>query len=187
MMYAVALMVGGKAGREVAGLQARYAGSMRYAIAPHVTLKYPFTLKADIGAVEASLEEVARHRKPFWVVFDGVRYFEGTNNVAYVAVRDRAPIFDLHMAVTQALQGLVEGDATYDSENFVPHMTIGVEIPGSFLPTLKDELASFEAQGRVRMTSFTLFAAEPDPKFETWHAARVFRFGSEEHRLASNE
>jgi len=176
-MYAVALMVGGKAKAEVAALQARYARFMRYTIAPHVTVQYPFTLMTDTGVVEARLAEVARRTKPFWVVFDGVRYWEGANNVAYVAVRDRAPVFDLHVTVKQALEGLAKGDATYDLANFTPHMTIGERIPDSALAEVKKDLCACEAKYRVRMASFTLFAAEPDPRWETWKAARVFRFG----------
>ncbi len=176
-MFAVALMVTGKAGAEIAALQARYAGFMKYSIAPHVTVKYPFMLKADITAAEARLEEVARQTRPFWIVLDGVSYWEGANNVAYVAVRDRAPVFSLHVALTQALQGLAAGDATYDSANFTPHATIGVQIPDTFLPTLKQEVSAFQPKHRLKMSSFSLFASEPGPKGETWSAARVFRFG----------
>lgn len=175
-MYAVALTMTGKARTELAALRDRFGTSMNYSIEPHVTVKSPFTLTVDINVVEARLEEVARQTKPFWVVFDGVRYWEGANNVAYVAVRDRTPVFNLHVAIAQALRALAEGDTTYDLANFTPHMTIGERIPDSALPAVKAELATFRPRYRLKMSSFTLFAAEPNLTQETWKSARVFRF-----------
>lgn len=174
-MYTVALTIKGKAKTGLTALHDRFGASMNYSIEPHVTVRFPFTLKTDIGTAEARLEEVAQQTRPFWLVLDGVRYWEGPNNVAYMAVRDRLPVFNLHVAITQALQGLIAGDTTYDLANFAPHLTISEHIPADALPALKKDLAAYEPKYRVRMTSFTLFAAEPNPKWEEWKVARVFR------------
>ena len=176
MMYAVVLTVAGKAKTGLAELRTRFGAHMKYTIEPHVTIKYPFTLRADIGIILNKLNEVAGHAKPFVMVLDGMRYWEGPNNVAYVAVKNRKAVFDLHSAVTLALQGLTAGDTTYDFQNFTPHLTISEHIPNDILPGVKRELSEHEPKYRVKTTSFALFEAEPSDEWETWKPAGVFRF-----------
>jgi 2'-5' RNA ligase len=176
MMYAIALTMNGKAKSELTELRARFGTNINYSIEPHVTLSYPFTLKTDINVIENKLSEVAGQTKPFALILDGIRYWEGRNNVAYVAVQNQLSVFNLHVAVTRALQGLITGDTTYNLQNFTAHLTINEQIPGEALPNLKKELSRHEPTYRVKMTSLTLFEAEPNEKRETWKPTRIFRF-----------
>lgn len=176
LMYAIVLTMTGRVKTELTELRARYATYMKYSIEPHVSIRYPFTLRVDISTIHVKLVEIARQTKPFTLVLNGIRYWEGQNNVAYVAIKNRPPVFNLHVALTHALQGLITGDTTYDLENFIPHLTICEGIPSEILPTLKEELSKYDPNYKVRMTSFVLFQAESNEKSETWKRTRVFRF-----------
>jgi 2'-5' RNA ligase len=94
-------------------------------------------IKVDINIIRAELEDIAARTRPFTLILDGIRYWEGSNNVAYVAVKNKVPVFNLHVAVTHSLHGLVAGNDIYDLENFMPHLTISENIPGDTLSTIK--------------------------------------------------
>ncbi len=147
---------------------------MKYSIEPHVTVKYPFTLKTDINTILTKLGKVAVQTKPFTLILDGICYWEGSNNVAYVAVQNKLPVFNLHVAINSALKGLTIGDTSYDLQNFIPHLTISEHIPDDVLPSIKQELINYEPKYRVRMTSFTFFETKPNENLEIWVPNRVF-------------
>ncbi len=179
-MYAVALTMNGKAKTELSELRARFYKYMKYDIEPHVTIMYPFTPVGNISDIHTKLSEIVEHAKPFLLVLNSVRYWEGLNNVAYVAVQNRLPVFNLHVAIIHTLQGLTTGDTTYNLQNFAAHLTITEHIPTEDLPNLKKELSVLEPKYRVRITSFTLFENEPSKKGKTWKPNQIFRFGSSE-------
>ena len=176
LMYAIALTMKGKAKTGLSELRARFGTDMNYSIEPHVTLTYPFTPKADISIIQNKLSEVAAQTKPFTLELNGIRYWEGRNNVAYAAVQNQLPVYNLHAAIVAALQGLISGNTTFDLEHFTAHSTINEHIPGEALAALKQELSAYQPQYRVNITSFTLFAAEPKEKGEIWKPVRIFRF-----------
>ena len=176
LKYAIALTMKGKAKTGLTELRTRFGTDMKYSIEPHVTLTYPFTPKVDISVIENKLSEAAAQTKPFTLELNGIRYWEGRNNVAYVAVQNQLPVYNLHAAIVAALQGLIEGDTTFDLQHFTAHSTINEDIPGNALSAVKQELSAHQPQYRVRITSFTLFGAESNEKLELWKPVRVFRF-----------
>lgn len=176
MKYAVVLTTMGRAKTELTRLRTRYGVYMKYSIEPHITVKFPFTLKTDINTFLTELGKMAVQTKPFTLILDGICYWEGSNNVAYVSVQNRLPVFNLHVAINSALKGLTMGDTTYDLQNFIPHLTISEHIPDDALPGIKRELIHYEPKYRVRMTSFTLFETKPNEKLEIWVHNRVFKF-----------
>lgn len=180
MMYAIALTMKGKAKTGLTELRARFGTSMNYSIEPHVTVKMPFTLKTDISVIERKLREVAAKTMPFTLMLNGIRYWEGRNNVAYVAVQNQLPVYNLHAAIVNALHGLIEGDTTFNLQNFTAHSTINEGIPAEALAALKQELSAYQPQYRVRITSFTLFGAEPNEKLKKWEPVGIFRFPKSE-------
>lgn len=174
--YAVVLTTHGKAKKELSRWREKYAGYMKYTIAPHVTVKFPFTLKADISIIQARLNKIAERTKSFTLILDGVRYWEGQNNVAYVAVKNPRPVYDIHTAIIHDLEGLTAGNNTYDRENFVPHVTLGEYIPADSLPMIKEELSGFHFSYRIKVTSFTMFGSEPNNDWDIWRPVNVFKF-----------
>ena len=60
-------------------------------------------------------------------MLNGIEYFEGTNNVAYVAVENKWPVIGLHTDIVYSLKGLIEESdkEAYKLERFTPHVTIG--------------------------------------------------------------
>jgi 2'-5' RNA ligase len=119
------------------------------------------------------LEAVAKRTKPFTLVLNGVKYFEGANNVAYVAVKDRRPVIDLHVDIFHSLEGLVkeEYDGRYALEHFTPHVTIGEHIPDDVFPAVKEEFSDYKLYYGSEITSFSLFSGEMDGM---WGPVRVF-------------
>ncbi len=166
----------GKAKTELSRWRERYAGCMKYTIEPHITIKFPFTLRADIGIIQARLNDIAGRTKSFMLILDGVRYWEGQNNVAYVAVKNPLPVYNIHTAVIHGLEEFTAGYNTYDLGNFVPHLTLGEHIPDELLPKIKTELAGFQIKYRIRVTSFTMFSSVMRKEWETWQPANVFNF-----------
>ena len=96
--------------------------------------------------------------------------------MAYVAVRNQLPVYNLHATIIHALEGLISGDNTFILQNFTAHLTINEHAPGETLAALKKELSTCKPEYRVRITSFTLFAAEANEKPEIWKPVRIFRF-----------
>ena len=174
-MYAVVLTLRGKAKTELANLRDRYARYIKYEIEPHITVKYPFRLKSDISTIHAALDQIAGLTRPFALVLDGIRYWEGPNNVAYVTIQNRLPVFNLHMAVTTALRDLTLGISTYDLENFTPHLTISENIPDDELSIVRQELSKYNPKYKVEITSFSLFETESNDGREIWKRTREFR------------
>ena len=137
LKYAIALTMKGKAKTGLTELRARFGTDMNYSIEPHVTLTYPFKLITDISVIENKLSEVAAQTKPFVLILNGIRYWEGRNNVAYVAVQNQLPVYNLHAAIVTALQRLISGNTTFDLQHFTAHSTINEHIPAEALADLK--------------------------------------------------
>jgi 2'-5' RNA ligase len=137
LMYAIALTMKGKAKTGLTELRTRFGTDMNYSIEPHVTLTYPFTTKVDISIIQNKLREVAAHTVPFVLILNGIRYWEGRNNVAYVAVQNQLPVYNLHAAIVTALHGLILGDTTFALQHFTAHSTINEHIPEEGLTALK--------------------------------------------------
>jgi len=176
IIYLVVLTIPGEVGKELDTLREEYGKYMNYTIEPHVTLKYPFVPKVDLAVVKKKLEVVARKKKPFVLRLSGIKYFEGGNNVAYVAIDNERPVIDLHIDVVKSLRGLVEEESEleYDPERFVPHVTLGEHIPDDVFPTVKKQLSNYELRYEVDVVSFDLFATEQNETWETWK--RVYAF-----------
>lgn len=171
--YAVALTFTGEAAKELIRLREKYNRHVSYAIEPHLSLEYPFVPKVDLSIVNEKLKEIARRTRPFTLIVNGIKYFEGTNNVVYVAVGNRRPVIDLHTDIVYSLKGLIkEGDKElYKLERFTPHVTIGECIPNEVFLTVKKSLSDYELHHEIEIASFVLFSADKDEK---WKPACVF-------------
>ena len=131
--YAAALVFPNELSRQIDALRQdylQYVHYVHYSIQPHITLVYPFTPDADITLIKEKMRQVAQNSNPFTLVLDGFEYFEG-ENVAYIAVADKEPVTELHYALNQSIDDLISGEfkGRFDHLTFVPHLTIGAQIP----------------------------------------------------------
>jgi 2'-5' RNA ligase len=180
LIYAIALTMKGKAKKELTELRARFGTNMNYSIEPHVTITYPFTPKTDVRIIQNKLSEIATQTRPFILLLNGIRYWEGKNNVAYIAVQNQLLVYNLHATIIYALEGLISGDTSFNLQNFIAHLTINEHAPGESLAVLKKELIMYRPKYRVNINSFTLFATETNDKPEIWEPVRIFRFSKTE-------
>jgi len=64
-------------------------------------------------------------------------------------------------------------DGMYDFKRFIPHVTIGEQIPDEVFPTVKKLFLDYELYYEVTISSFTLFSSGEDA---IWKPERVFEF-----------
>jgi 2'-5' RNA ligase len=173
--YAVALVLPDEVERELDHLRGEFSQQMAYISLPHVTLAYPFEAKTDVDNITGKLHHVAAKTKPFTLVLDGFDYFQGENNVAYVAVANRQPVVDLYHEINRSLGGLVadEYEGRLSRGEFIPHVTIGARIPDAVLPLVKRRLGEQEVHYETEITSFPLLSDGDDGK---WGVMSEFRF-----------
>ena len=173
-IYAVALTFSGGIDEMLKNLREDFKEYMRYTIVPHITLVYPFVPVFSLYKVNEKLEEVAKRTKPFNIILSGIEYFEGTNNVAYVAVEKRRAVRKLHTDIIKSLDGLIKEwytDGKYNLERFLPHVTIGERIPDALFPDIKKRLSKYRLHYQDNVTEFGLFAEENG----AWQLNRVFQ------------
>ena len=174
--YAIALTFPSEVSKGLNGLREKYKEYVGYTIEPHLTLAYPFVPTVDISIIKEKLEAVARKTKTFTLVLNGIEYFEEGNNVAYAAVENKQPVIGLHIDVMSSLEGFIteeNTDGMYDFERFIPHVTIGAQIPDEVFPTVKKLFLDYELHYEVTISSFTLFSSGEDA---IWKPERVFEF-----------
>jgi len=173
--YAVALTFPREVKQEIIELQVEYKKYVAYSIEPHITLKYPFTTEVDIAVINKRLKEVAGISTPFTLVLNGIQYFEGENNVAYIAIETKEPVINLHDSIVHSLEDLDKEESMeiFDLERFTPHATIGEQIPQEVFPHIKKTLARINLRYEIEINSFTLFSAGAD---DIWKSIGVFKF-----------
>ena len=107
-LHAVTLTFSGEIKDLFSKLRQNYQQYIKYTIVPHITLVYPFAPKVDISIINKMLEEVAKRTSPFTLVMSGIEYFQGHNNVAYVAIANKQPVKELHIDLIRSLRGLIK-------------------------------------------------------------------------------
>jgi len=172
--YAIVLTFPAEIEKELNVLRDKHNKYVRYSITAHLTLKQPFKLITGLATVNERLKAVASQTKPFVLELDGVEYFEGTNNVAYLAIRNERPVIDLHADIVRSLEGLVEAiyKDDYELERFTPHVSIAESIPNEAFPAIKQELSGYTLNRTINIDSFVLFSAGEDA---VWKPETIFR------------
>ncbi len=172
--YAVALTFPSEFAKKLNGLREKYNQNVGYTIEPHLTLVYPFLPEVNIGIIEEKLDEAGKRTKPFTLLLKGIEYFEGVNNVAYAAIENKEPVTALHADIMRSLNGLIKEEYTdgqYNIDKFIPHVTIGEQIPDDVFPTVKRKFSDYELHYETEITSFTLFSGSEDG---VWKKAEIF-------------
>jgi len=171
--FAVASVLPDEVGQILDCLRGEYARHMKYIDIPHVTLAYPFELKARRSLAAEKLKQVAEGTRPFMLALNGIRYFEEKSNAAYLAVADPEPVINLHYAISRAISDVAGNDygLKFSFASFVPHVTIGDDIPSDLLPKVKQSLAKAMPHFELRITDFALFAEDAA---EMWGVAERF-------------
>ena len=162
--YAVTLTFPDKMNEELSQLRKDYVNYVSYTIEPHLTLKQPFVLEVDITNIEECLRVVAARTKPFTLMLKGIKYFEGWNNVAYIAVVNKQTVIDLHTDIVLSLKGLVKDmdQVTYELDRFTPHVSIGELIPDDAFLNVKKRFSNYSPSYECEITSFSLFSGDED-------------------------
>jgi 2'-5' RNA ligase len=158
-LHAIGLILPDKIETELDRLRNGYSKNMVYITIPHITLVQPFTPRVDVTMLTDKLRQVTEKTAPFTVGLNSIAYFEGKNNVAYIAVVNRQPLIDLHRDISLSIKGLLKGEQEgFTLDNFVPHVTIGQQIPDDLLPQIKQSLSKRIINYEITITSFALFA-----------------------------
>lgn len=173
LSYTVTLTFPQEAEDELRRLRKKYNQYSTYQIDPHITLQQPFYPTRELNLIHEKLEAVSEGKTPFVLELDGVEYFTGRNNVAYVAVKNKQPVIQLYTAIANALKGLInEGDeGEYKPESFTPHVTIGERIPDDIFPTVRQELSNCRPNFQIPIRSFSLYFAG-----KAWGQVKRFDF-----------
>jgi 2'-5' RNA ligase len=158
-LYAVVLTFSGEIEEVFSKLRGDYQRYMNYTIVPHITL-YLFVPVVDINVINEKLGEIAKKTKPFILILDGVEYFESENNVAFVALKNKAPVKKLHVVIFQSLKGIVEDVWNYNLNRFTPHMTIGEKIPDDIFLDVKKRFSNYNIYHECKITDYSLFSEE---------------------------
>jgi 2'-5' RNA ligase len=169
--YAIALTFPIEVVDELDSLREEYNRYVSYLIEPHITLVYPFQPEVDIAIIKEKLEAVARRTKPFTLVLNGINYFEGGNNVAYVTIENMHPVRELHRSIVNSLSKSVKELPGYNFSEYIPHITIGEKIPEVILPIIKKKLANYRIHYECRIDYFSLFSEDN----RVWSQKRVFK------------
>lgn len=160
-LYAVALTFSGEIEEIINDLRDGFQEHMKYSEIPHLTLVYPFAPLDGIDSVNARLAETAGRIRPFRLIMKGIEFFEGSNNIAYIAVADKPPVMELYRHLNESLEGLtrdIYAGLVYDFDEFTPHMTIGERIPGDIFPEVKKRYAGVDVYYAADITDFGLFS-----------------------------
>ena len=174
-LYAVALLLPDKIENELDRLRGENNKYMRYITYPHVTLEYPFQIRVDQRTIINRLAEVARNTNPFTLTLWGIEYFEGDNNVAYISIANKQPVIELRTDIVSHLVGMIEVEEHYKEidqpEKFIPHLTIGEDIPNKIFADFKKRMTDYEIDFEVEVKSFALFFKDEGG---IWKPAHVF-------------
>ena len=171
-LYAIAVILPDEIGKELDRLRNEFSKNMVYIPIPHLTLVYPFTPTIDITALIDKLKQVAETAAPFILTLNGIGYFEGKNNVAYVAVANIKPVINLHRKIIFSLAGLLKDElkdeqGNFNLDRFVHHVTIGELIPDEILAELKRHMSKNITHYETEVTSFSLFVRNEDGRWMT--------------------
>ncbi len=172
--YAVAMTFNEKIDKVFSRLREDYQEYINHTIVPHLTLVYPFAPVFSLFRVIEQLDKVARRTKPFDITLNKIEFFETGNNVAYAAVQHRRTVKKLHTDIIKSLDGLIKEwntDGRFNLEKFVPHVTIGVNIPAAVFPDIKKRLSKYRFHYADHITEFSLFSEENG----SWKINRVFQ------------
>ena len=167
-LYAVVLTFPDEINGELDILRKNYKQYVNYTIVPHVTLKMPFTLVADITVVIDRLKAIAEKTRSFTLVIAGIQFFDEPGKVAYVAIENKKPVLELHTDIVNSLQGLVKGGGMeiHELDRFVPHITIGASIPDDVFPAVKRLLSDHHLHLECEISAFSLYSGTLDGEWQ---------------------
>jgi 2'-5' RNA ligase len=160
LQYAIVLTFPREIEKELQELRIKYNKTLTQ-IVPHITLKQPFQLLVDESIIRKKLHEITENITPFTIEFHGLSYFENEKNTAYIALKDKTQVTELHKRIVYTLQGKVDeiNKEPYELENFIPHATIGENIPSEDIKRIKQELSSYNPSYVISIDSFSLYSA----------------------------
>jgi len=173
LQYAVDLIFPSDISEQIGVLRQDYLHYINYSIEPHITLVYPFVPEADITLINEKLKQVAERTKAFSLVLDGIEYFAGGNNVAYIAIANKQSVIDLHYEINQSIDGLIadESGGIFNYSSFTPHVTIGSQIPDEIFPEVKKRFSGSNIHHECKIASLNLSSGGEDG---VWRPTEVF-------------
>jgi 2'-5' RNA ligase len=168
-MFAVALIFPENVSKKIDTVREQFGTESVRAIIPHITLKFPFSPRVETDVICDKLQSIALQTRRFKISLGGFRFFKEPN-VAYIYLEDQRPVFDLHQSIIRSLDGLVDGRGQYELNNYVPHITVGDDIPEDTLDSFKLKITDYYFQEETVVDSFVLFANDGTG----WQISKVF-------------
>lgn len=137
---------------QVDALRARW-GHPHHKVEPHVTIKAPFLWSGAPDQFLAPVADALASIAPFDCRLGGTGRFPGAK-VLYLKVAGDG-LLPLHMAVVQALAGLLppDGRPSHEGERYTPHLTLAV---GRFGIDVKG-LEAMEVEAKAELAALAPF------------------------------
>jgi len=117
-------------------------------VTPYPHFSWQIADEYGFDRLEAAIQRVAAHTKPFAVKTAGLGIFSGENPVVYLPVARNSRLAQLHNEIWRAANGLGTGVSEhYNNDNWTPHISLAYgDVDRQTLPEVLDELA-FESFG----------------------------------------
>ncbi len=140
--YAVALILPQEVEDLLNRLRGVHCSQMTFISIPHITLGY-FLTDVELTIVKRAIEQLAEMTVPCTLNLNGIEYFEGDLNTAYVAIENTEPVISLRLKISEHLQRAVGTNIGEHSDSYCyhPHVTIGTNISALAFPAIKEMLS----------------------------------------------
>ncbi|WP_202078721.1 2'-5' RNA ligase family protein [Caldalkalibacillus salinus] len=139
-------------------------------ISPHLTLKEAFTAEKDeVESIAKELEDIAKQSPAFSLHFHKISHFHPTNNVIYFACEDEPKLYELHDNIHN--RDVLQHEKQY---SFVPHVTIGQEMPDDELHDIYSRLRMERYDYHVPVHQFHLVHQLEN---DTWSIYQSYTLG----------
>ena len=157
--YAIGLILSETFEKELQQLRDGFADSMVYLPVPHITLAYRFEINTSAEQLNDRLSQVALTRGTIILVFEEAGYFQDKVNTAYLAIRNPQPVIGLHYDIYNRINDLLPDgfEDPFKGGNYVPHLTIGTDIPDDVFLSLKNRLDKTQIHFETEVNSFSLY------------------------------
>lgn len=136
---------------------------------PHLSLTV-FAELADPTAVAALLAEFAAETPPIPVTLSAIGVFSGTQGVVYLAPVVTAELLALHARFHERFAQLaIVGNAYYLPGNWIPHCTVGFELPADNMGQAVALCQQADVFRAVTLTTIRLIEFWPVRPIFTYH------------------
>lgn len=168
MKYGVVIFPSSEITDEANKLRKRYDPKYPY-IAPHITLKYAFTMDKNLHKkVLEALKDIANETKPFTINVEKISSFSPVSNAIYFKIENTDILNTLN-------EKMHTGAFPAEREHaFIPHITIAQDLPADEYSDIYNSLRMHEVNFTDTIDAFHLCYEDEDG---FWQIEETFNFG----------